>query len=51
MLVKANGIRMNYELTGKKDGPVVALSHSLGCSFSMWDPQMDTGAPFQGLAI
>ncbi len=45
MLVKANGIQINYELTGKKDGPVVVLSHSLGCSFAMWDPQMEILEP------
>jgi 3-oxoadipate enol-lactonase len=41
MLIKANGIQMNYELSGKKNAPVVVLSHSLGSSLVMWDPQMD----------
>jgi 3-oxoadipate enol-lactonase len=41
MLIKANGIQMNYELSGRKDAPVVALSHSLASSLVMWDPQMD----------
>ena len=45
MRVKANGIQMNYELTGRKDGPVVVLSHSLSCSLVMWDPQMDSLEP------
>jgi 3-oxoadipate enol-lactonase len=45
MRIRANGIQMNYELTGKKDGPVVVLSHSLGSDLSMWDPQMDTLGP------
>ena len=45
MRVKANGIQMNYELTGRKDGPVVVLSHSLSCSLDMWDPQMDSLEP------
>ena len=39
MLIKANGIQMNYELSGKKDGPIVMLSHSLGSSLLMWNPQ------------
>lgn len=42
MLIKANGIRVNYELSGKKGAPVVMLSHSLGSSLAMWDPQMDS---------
>jgi len=37
---RANGIEMNYELSGAKDAPVVVLSHSLGSSLAMWDPQM-----------
>jgi len=40
MLTKANGIQMNYECSGKKDGPVVMLSHSLGSSLLMWNPQL-----------
>lgn len=40
MFIKANGIQMNYELSGKKDGPFVILSHSLGSSLLMWNPQM-----------
>lgn len=35
-----HGIQINYELSGKADGPVVMLSHSLGSSLAMWDPQM-----------
>ena len=45
MRIKANGIQMNYELTGKDDGAVVIVSHSLGCSLAMWDPQMDSLVP------
>ena len=41
MKIEANGIRINYELSGKKDAPVVVLSHSLACSMVMWDPQLD----------
>ena len=39
MLIKANGIQMNYELSGNKDGPFLILSHSLGSSLLMWNPQ------------
>jgi 3-oxoadipate enol-lactonase len=41
MQIKANGIQMNYELSGKKGAPVVVLSHSLSSSLLMWNPQMD----------
>jgi 3-oxoadipate enol-lactonase len=41
MVVTANGIRMNYEISGKEGAPVVALSHSLGSSLVMWGPQME----------
>jgi 3-oxoadipate enol-lactonase len=39
MLIKASGIQTNYILSGKKDGPVVMMSHSLGSSVVMWEPQ------------
>ena len=39
MLIKANGIQMNYELSGKKEAPVAMLSHSLGSSLLMWNLQ------------
>mgnify|MGYP003504543076 CR=1 FL=1 len=42
MLINANGIQMNYELSGKKKASVVILSHSLGCSLTMWDPHPKT---------
>jgi 3-oxoadipate enol-lactonase len=45
MQIKANGIRMNYELSGKKDAPVVLLSHSLSSNLLMWNPQMDALNP------
>jgi 3-oxoadipate enol-lactonase len=45
MLIKANGIQMNYELSGKKDGPFVILSHSLGSSLLMWNLQMKVLEP------
>lgn len=46
MRVKANGIWMNYELSGTKGAPVVVLSHSLSCSLLMWNPQMDALNPY-----
>jgi 3-oxoadipate enol-lactonase len=45
MHVEANGIRINYELTGKEDAPVVMLSHSLACSMVMWNPQLKVLEP------
>ena len=45
MRIKANGIQMNYELSGKKEAPVVVLSHSLSASLIMWDPQMEALNP------
>lgn len=36
----ANDIRLSYELSGRNDAPVVVLSHSLGSSSIMWDPQL-----------
>ena len=40
MIVHANGIDINFELTGKKGASVVFLSHSLGSSHIMWSPQI-----------
>jgi 3-oxoadipate enol-lactonase len=45
MRIKANGIQMNYELSGKKGAPVVVLSHSLSSSLEMWNPQMEALNP------
>lgn len=42
MFIVANGIKVNYEISGKEDGPVVLLSHSLASSLKMWEPQMET---------
>jgi len=36
----ANGIHINYEISGKVDAPVVVLSHSLGSCMAMWNPQI-----------
>ncbi len=45
MRIKANGIQMNYELSGKKGAPIVVLSHSLASSLVMWNPQRDALNP------
>jgi len=45
MQIKANGIQINYELSGKKGAPVVVLSHSLNSSLLMWNPQMEALNP------
>lgn len=39
MRIKAGKIEINYELSGNIEGPVVMLSHSLGSSSIMWEPQ------------
>ena len=41
MKTEANGIQINYELSGRDGAPVVMLSHSLACSLVMWNPQLD----------
>ena len=41
MFIEANGIKINYELSGKEQAPVVMLSHSLACSMMMWRLQLD----------
>ncbi len=40
MQAEVNGNTVNYEVSGVEDGVTVMLSHSLGSSFSMWDPQL-----------
>ena len=45
MRIRANGIEMNYELSGREGAPVVALSHSLACNLAMWIPQMEALEP------
>jgi 3-oxoadipate enol-lactonase len=45
MRVKASNIQIQYELTGKKGAGTVVLSHSLGSSLLMWNPQMDALTP------
>ncbi len=41
MRIKANGIEIHYELSGRPEAPVVMLSHSLASSLKMWEPQME----------
>ena len=40
MKILANGIQINYELTGQVEAPIVMLSHSLASSMVMWNPQL-----------
>ena len=40
MKIEVNGVHINFELSGKEDGPVVMLSHSLSTHLAMWDLQM-----------
>ncbi len=40
MKIEANGIKVNYELAGRADAPLVMLCHSLAADLHMWDPQM-----------
>jgi 3-oxoadipate enol-lactonase len=46
MRIKANGIEINYELSGKRGAQMVVLSHSLSSSLLMWGPQMDALNPY-----
>lgn len=41
MKIEANGISIQYELSGKKQAPIVVLGHSLACSQVMWWPQLE----------
>ncbi|MGB9627725.1 MAG: 3-oxoadipate enol-lactonase [Thermodesulfobacteriota bacterium] len=46
MEIRANGIRIHYELSGKKGAPWVILSHSLASSLRMWELQMEALEPY-----
>ncbi len=46
MRMKLQDIYVNYELSGKKGGRVVVLSHSLSSSLLMWDLQVDALSPY-----
>ncbi|MBZ5490545.1 MAG: 3-oxoadipate enol-lactonase [Acidobacteriia bacterium] len=37
---ETNNARLFYRLEGRRNLPVLVLSHSLGCDHSMWAPQM-----------
>ena len=41
MKIKANGIYINYELSGQNGANTVMLSHSLGSDLTMWSAQME----------
>lgn len=49
MKIEANGVEINYELSGPESAPVVMLSHSLLANLSMWDPQMEALAGYRVL--
>ncbi|HEX4320377.1 MAG TPA: 3-oxoadipate enol-lactonase [Acidobacteriaceae bacterium] len=36
-----NGVRIHYETLGSSDKPALVLSHSLGASLAMWQPQLN----------
>jgi 3-oxoadipate enol-lactonase len=38
--VTTEDVRLYYRLEGRRDLPVLVLSHSLGCDHGMWAPQM-----------
>ena len=40
MNIDVNGIRFNVSITGKPEGEVLVLSHSLCTNLAMWDEQM-----------
>ncbi len=40
MKITANNIEIHYQIDGNPDAPVVMMSHSLGSSSMMWDPQI-----------
>ncbi len=35
--VESNGVRLHYEMSGRKDSPVLVLLNSLGSNLHMWD--------------
>jgi 3-oxoadipate enol-lactonase len=40
MKILVNDILVNYEISGNECGPVIVMSHSLGCNLKMWDNQL-----------
>jgi 3-oxoadipate enol-lactonase len=45
MRITADDIELNCELSGKENAPLVVLSHSLGSSLVMWNPQLNVLEP------
>jgi len=45
MKINANGIDIEYQLSGQEGAPVVMLSHSLASSMVMWTPQLGSLEP------
>jgi 3-oxoadipate enol-lactonase len=41
MRIKVGDIHINCELSGNENGPAVMMSHSLGSSSIMWEPQLE----------
>ena len=39
--VTVDGCRLSYTVDGAEDAPVVLLSHSLGTTRALWEPQLD----------
>ena len=39
-LLESPGLQLHYQLDGPADGPCLVLSHSLGCTLEMWEPQV-----------
>jgi 3-oxoadipate enol-lactonase len=39
--IEAGGLRVNFELTGDPENPVVVLSHALGTNFRLWNSQVE----------
>ncbi len=40
MIINHGDIKINVDISGNENGPVVLMAHSLGCNLHMWDPQM-----------
>lgn len=40
MRIAVDDLHIHYEMSGRPDGPVVVLSHSLATGLEMWTPQM-----------
>lgn len=41
MIAQSNGTTIRYEISGPASAPAVVLSHSLGVSLEMWQPQVE----------